>query len=127
MRWTRCYANRVKSPNLVILSNENLNDSKNSPRTATLRLYTRSVMDLGVNNGSLVGPCKTRQRYHSHSMQDGATQLRANRGLLEIPKPITLRVYAGIESLKWGENSDSKVTEFLSIDVKTVARGAKAE
>lgn len=37
----------------------------------------------------------------------------------------TRRLYAGIESLKWGENGDSKVAEFLSIDVKTVARGRK--
>lgn len=35
------------------------------------------------------------------------------------------RLYAGIESLKWGESGDSKVAEFLSIDVKTVARGRK--
>ena len=37
----------------------------------------------------------------------------------------TRRLYAGIESLKWGENGDSKVAEFLEIDVKTVARGRK--
>ena len=37
----------------------------------------------------------------------------------------TRRLYAGIESLKWGENGDSKVAEFLKIDVKTVARGRK--
>jgi len=37
----------------------------------------------------------------------------------------TRRLYAGIESLKWGENGDSKVAEFLSIDVKTVTRGRK--
>ncbi len=37
----------------------------------------------------------------------------------------TRRLYAGIESLKWGENGDSKVAEFLGIDVKTVARGRK--
>ena len=37
----------------------------------------------------------------------------------------TRRLYAGIESLKWGEHGDSKVAEFLEIDVKTVARGRK--
>ena len=37
----------------------------------------------------------------------------------------TRRLYAGIESLKLGENGDSKVAEFLSIDVKTVTRGRK--
>ena len=37
----------------------------------------------------------------------------------------TRRLYAGIESLKWGENGDSKVAGFLDIDVKTVARGRR--
>jgi len=37
----------------------------------------------------------------------------------------TRRLYAGIESLKWGENGDQKVAEFLAIDIKTVARGRK--
>ena len=37
----------------------------------------------------------------------------------------TRRLYAGVESLKWGENGDQNVAEFLGIDIKTVARGRR--
>ena len=35
------------------------------------------------------------------------------------------RLYAGLESLKWGHGGDSKVASLLGLDQKTVARGRK--
>ena len=33
------------------------------------------------------------------------------------------RMFAGLESMKWGYGGDAKIAELLQIDVKTVARG----
>jgi hypothetical protein len=36
------------------------------------------------------------------------------------------RLFAGLESLKWGHGGDRKVAEILGLDVRTVARGRRA-
>jgi len=35
------------------------------------------------------------------------------------------RLYAGLESLKWGHGGDRKVANLLGLDEKTVARGRR--
>jgi hypothetical protein len=35
------------------------------------------------------------------------------------------RLYAGLESLKWGHGGDRKIAEFLGLDVATVAKGRR--
>lgn len=36
------------------------------------------------------------------------------------------RLFAGLESLKWGHGGDKKVSEILGLDVRTIARGRRA-